>query len=217
MSGGGGGVQETAAQKALAVNAQRQMDDYKTRWLPVQQRLAQQIQDEGKPGSWQRTEAVGRASTDSEMQFSQARGALEHALTNRGAAPGSGRFNLGVSGLAADESKSSGLGQMISDQQITDAYTKGLGALTQIGQGENAQVASGLENQARDSSLQAEADAQAALANQMAVGGAVGTAIGMGSQQLAGGAPPSVGSGSNPNGYNGTLNNPSAYVNLGTG
>lgn len=210
MAGGGNKIQETAAQKALAVHAQNLMADYKARWLPVQQQLASQIEDMGKEGSWQRREATGKASTDTAIQFGQAEGTLEKALTNRGAAPGSGRFNLGVSNLGADAAKSSGLNQMISDQQIDDAYTKGLGALTAIGRGQSAQVTQGLEQQARTSGMQAQADAEAALMNQEAIGGAVGTAAGYGMSQYRG-APP-VGQGSNPFGFNGTLNNPSAYV-----
>lgn len=216
MAGGGSGIQETSAQRALAQHAQLVMNDYKARWLPVQQQLAAQIEAEGKPGSWQRTEAAGKASTDTAIKFGQARGALESALTNRGAAPGSGRFDAGVAGLSASEAKSSGLGQMMSDQQITDAYTKGLGALVSIGQGQSAEVSQGLTGQAQASGMQAEADAQAALADQMAVGGAVGTALGMGAQQYMGSRPPPTHQGSNPYGYNGTLNNPSAYVNIGT-
>lgn len=217
MSGGGGKMEETSAQKALAGHAAKVWADYKARWLSVQMQLASQIEAEGKPGSWQRTEAMGKASTDTEMKFDKARGALESSLTNRGAAPGSGRFNLGTTDLAGSEAKSSGLSQMMSDQQITDAYTKGLGALVAIGQGNQAQVSQGLTSQAQSSTLQAEADAQAALADQMSTAGAVGTAVGLGAQQYLGSRPPPVSGGSNPYGYNGTLNNPSAYVNVSPG
>lgn len=185
MAGGSGQVQETSAQKALAANAQARMDDYKARWLPVQQNLAAQIQAEGKPGSWQRTEAAGKASTDTAMQFGHVQGAVEASLSNHGAAPGSGRFAAGVTGTASDAAKSSGLGQLISDQQITDAYTKGLGALAAIGQGQSAQVATSMEQQASASALQAQADAKASLEGREAVGGALGSAAGYGVQQYA--------------------------------
>jgi len=183
MSGGGSKVQETAAQKALAQHAKLVMDDYTARWLPVQQNLASQIESEGKPGSWQRTEAAGKASTDTAIQFSGAQGALQKSLANNGAAPGSGRSDLATAGLGFDAAKSSGMGQMISDQQITDAYTRGLGALTQIGQGQAVSVSNAMENQAATSGMQAQADAKAALEDQMGIGGAVGTAAGLIGQQ----------------------------------
>lgn len=215
MSGGGSQIPETAAQKALAANAAERLADYKTRWLPVQQQLASQIEAEGKPGSWQRTEAMGKASTDTAMQFGKVQGAVESSLTNHGAAPGSGRFAAGVTGTAADASKSSGLGQMISDQQITDAYTKGLGALAAIGQGQSAQVANSMTQQAQSSALQAQADARASLENNEAIGGVVSQVAGAGMGAYMGGMAPPVGAGSNPNGYMGVQNNPSAYAATG--
>jgi hypothetical protein len=215
MSGGSSSVQETSAQKALAEHAQNLMADYKARWLPVQQNLASQIESLKSPDSPFRKEAAGKASTDTAIQFSEAQGALGKALSNHGAAPGSGRADLATVGLGADAAKSSGLNQMISGQQIDDAYTKGLGALTQIGQGQSAQVGASLENQAAASGQQAQADARAALEDQMGIGGAVGTAVGLGIQQLPASGLQNwrpVGNGSNPNAMNGSLNNPSSYV-----
>lgn len=185
MSGGSTSVQETSAQKALAQHAKLVMDDYTARWLPVQQNLATQIESMGKPGSWQRTEDAGKASTDTAIQFSGAQAGLQKALSNSGAAPGSGRADLATTGLGLDSAKSSGLGQMISDQQIDDAYTKGLGALTQIGQGQAATVSNSMENQAAASGMQATADAKAALENQMGIGGAIGTGVGLIGQQYS--------------------------------
>jgi hypothetical protein len=184
MSGKGSGqVQETSAQVALAQHAQLMMDDYKKRWLPVQQNLASQIEAEGAPNSWQRAEAKGKASTDSAIQFSQAEGGVEKALSNKGVLPGSGRFDTAVTGMGADQAKSSGLDQMVSDQRITQAYTEGLGALTAIGQGQSAQVSNGMQQQARDSAMQAEADARSSLMAEEGIGGAVGTALGYAGQQ----------------------------------
>lgn len=211
MGGGGGSIPETAAQKALAQHAVDVMGDYQTRWLPVQLNLASQIKEEGGQSSWERTEAKGRASTDTAIQFGRARGALERGLTNAGAHPGSGRFAMAESGLSANEGKSSGLGQMISDQQITHAYTQGLQALTQIGRGQAATVGSGMAQQARNSAVQAQADASASLQEAEGTAGLAGEAIGAGFGMASPAAPP-VGMGSNPNGFNGTLNNPSAYV-----
>lgn len=219
MSGGSTQIQETSAQKALAQNAQEKMADYTARWLPVQQNLASQIESLGSVNSPQRLEAEGKASTDTALQFSTAQGALSKSLANKGDALGSGRTDLATAGLGDDAAKSSGLGQMISDQQIDQAYTQGLGAIAQIGQGQSAEVTTGLENQAANSGLQAQADARAALQDRMGTGGAVGTGIGLAGQQLKanglgmgpGSSTPLV-QGSNAMGINGTMNNPSAYV-----
>lgn len=183
--GGSGGIEETPQQRAMSEHGALLLQDYRKRWLPVQQRLATTIQASGEPDSAARKLAAGKASTDTAIKFSQAEGALEKALTNTGAAPGSSKFNLGVTGLGEDKAKATGLGAMIADQQIDDAYTQGLSALTQIGRGERAQVNSGLANQASQSSRQAAADAEAALMNRMGNAQVVGQVAGFGMQQWA--------------------------------
>jgi hypothetical protein len=192
------------------------MADYTKRWLPVQQNLAAQIEKEGGDNSWLRAETKGHAATDSAIQFSRAGSALEKSLTAAGAKPGSGRYDLGVTGINTNQAKSSGLGQMVSDQQVTQAYTQGLQALTQIGQGQAATVGSSMAQAASNSAVQAQADAQAALEEQEGVMGAVGQVAGAyAGYKLGQPNPPPVGMGSNPNGYNGTMNNPSAFVGPG--
>jgi hypothetical protein len=208
MAGGGSSsVPETAAQKALAQHAVDVLADYKARWLPVQMNLADQIEREGGQSSWQRVEAKGRAANESAIQFGRARGAMERGLTNAGAHPGSGRFAMAESNMSTNEGKSSGLGQMMSDQAITQAYTQGLQALTQIGRGESATVGSSMAQQARNSAVQAQADAAASLQSQENYAGLAGEAIGAGFG-MAPPKPPPVVQGSNPNGYNGAMNNP---------
>ncbi len=149
---------ETPAQKALADHAMLQLRDYKQRWLPVQQHLAKSIEDEGAAGSVQRRMAAGRSSTDVAMAFDKAQGATEKGLS-------SGRSALGVTGMADDAAKATGLGALMSDQAIDDAYTQGLGALTKIGRGEAATVGNSLGVQAQNSAAQARADAEASAMN----------------------------------------------------
>jgi len=212
-SSSSGKIPETSAQVALAQNAAQRFADYQTRWLPVQKSLASQIEAEGAPNSWQRQEAMGKATTDSAMQFGAAEKQLNTNLATHGVAAGSGRQLLGESSLGGNEARSAGLGEMMGDERITQAYTQGLGALMAIGQGQSAQVSSGLESQARDSAIQAQADAQSSLENTENLTGLVASGVGGALGQLK--MPPPVGMGSNPNGFNGTMNNPSAYVNLG--
>lgn len=213
MAGGSGGqMHETSAQIALAQHAQKMMDDYKARWLPVQQQLASQIEAEGTPSSALRKGALGKASTDAAIQFSRAQGAAEKSLSSRGVLPGSGRFDMGLTGMQDDQATSGGLGKVLGEQQIKDAYTTGLTSLMQIGQGQSAEVTQGLTDQARASGLQAQADAQASLSQNETNAGIIGTGLGFGLQQWSSSRPPPVVAGSNPNGFGGTLNNPSAFV-----
>ena len=182
MSKGGGEVQETSQQRAMAEHAVNLMQDYKQRWLPVQMKLAKQVEAMGAEGSAQRREAAGKAATDTQIQFAQAQGALEKGLTGAGAAPGSSRANLAITGMGSDLAKSKGLSTMIADQQIEDAYTQGLGALMQIGQGKSASVANSMAVQAQQSGYQSAADAQAALAERQAYGQLAGQVAGYGLQ-----------------------------------
>lgn len=160
MSKGGNQVNETPQQRALVDFALQQLQDYKQRWLPVQQSLGRQIQQMGEPGSAQQKSAEGRAATDSTMQFARAEGALQKTLANRGANVDSSRAKLALTGMGEDQAKTRGLGVTIADQQIEDAYTKGLGALTAIGRGDKAMVASGLADQAAQSARTAQTSAE---------------------------------------------------------
>jgi hypothetical protein len=216
MAGGSGKVGETSAQVALAEHAKNVMDDYKTRWLPVQQKLAANIESLQSPKSSLRAESAGRAANDEAIQFAGARDKAIATAAARGIQAGGGKFNLGVTGMGSAEAKGSGLNEVLSDEMVNDAYTKGLTALMQIGQGQAAEVGQGLASQARASGLQAQADAQAALTNTEDNVGVLGSAVGFGAQQWAGSRPPPVVQGSNPNGYGGVLNNPSAFVATGT-
>lgn len=178
-----GQQEETAQERAQAQHALDLMTDYKKRWLPVQQRLASTIEQEGAPDSVARRLAAGKASTDTAMQFDKAGQQLDKNMSNAGVLPGSSRSNLATTGLAADAAASTGLGHMMSEQQVDDAYTQGLGALTALGRGERATVGTSLTSMAKQSAGQAAADAQASLmarSGEAAIGGQV---VGFGLQQ----------------------------------
>lgn len=183
MGGGGNQVQETPAQLAMAEHARNLMDDYRQRWLPVQQNLAKQITSMGAPDSAQRKQAAGMANADTEAKFGRAQQGLESKLTATGALPGSSKSNLAIAGLGLDKATSKGFGTTISDQHIDDAYTKGLSALMQTGRGERAMVGNGLAQQADMSGRQAQQDADIALSNRAGRAELGATAVGMGMQQ----------------------------------
>ena len=175
--------EETTAQRALADHATSLLQDYRQRWLPVQRRLASTIEQEGKPDSAARRLAAGKSSTDVATQFDKAEGGLEKGLSNAGVLPGSSRANLAVTGMGSDAAGSTGIGHMMSDQAVDDAYTQGLGALTMLGRGERAEVGANLSTQAANSAAQASADAQASEMGREGIGGLAGTVGGFGLQQ----------------------------------
>lgn len=181
--GGGGSVEETPAQRAMAEHARNLMQDYKQRWLPVQQNLSKQITSMGAPGSVQRKQASGMAGADTEAKFAKASQGLEAKLTATGAVPGSSKGNLAIAGMGLDKATSKGIGATISDQHIDEAYTRGLTALMQSGRGERATVGTGLAQQAAISGQQASQDASLALADRAGNAQLGMTAVGMGMQQ----------------------------------
>lgn len=175
-----GGVGETPQQRALADYATQQLGDYKQRWLPVQQMLAAHIESIGRPDSYERRAAAGKANVDTSMSFDRAQGALEKSLSNAGVNVGSSRNKLAVAGMGEDQAKTTGIGHMITDQQIDNAYTQGLQALTAIGRGEKANVTQGMAAQAQESAATAQASAQASEMERAGAMGAAGQAAGMG-------------------------------------
>lgn len=186
MSKGGNQVQETPQQRALADFALQQLQDYKQRWLPVQASLGRQITQMGEPGSVQQKSAEGRAATDTTMQFAKAEGALQKTLANRGVDVGSSRAKLAITGMGEDKAKTRGLGLTIADQQIEDAYTKGLSALTAIGRGDKAMVASGLADQAAQSARTAQTSAEISAMERAGNAQMAGQVAGFGLQRAMG-------------------------------
>ena len=153
-------VKETAQQKALAEVASQQMADYKKRWLPVQQRLAETIKARGKADSAERVVTAGKAATDSAVQFGMGKAQVADKVSDASGGLGSGRAKMAIAGTNTDEATSRGLGFVAADQEIDDAYLQGLGQLAAIGKGERAGAIQGMGNVANMSGRQARADAE---------------------------------------------------------
>lgn len=178
--GGKSKVDETPQQRALAEFAMNQLQDYKQRWLPVQKQLAAQIQQQGADGSYVREAAAGKNNTDVAMSFDRGVGVLGKTLSNNGVNLGSSRGKLALTGMGTDQAKTGGIGAMITEQQIDDAYTKGLTALTSIGRGERASAVEGLVDRARSSAKDAQMSAEASATERAQVAGMAGQAAGLG-------------------------------------
>jgi hypothetical protein len=177
-------VKETPQERAFAEVAQQQMADYRKRWLPLQRKLAEDIQQAAKPDSFEREQAAGKVATDTAIRFGEAKGGVEKALTNAGAGPGTGKFKMAAAGMGADEATSRGLGYVAADQAIDDAYLEGLGMIASMGRGERQGAVQGMGQIARQSGMQAQQDAQMAMQNRMGNAQLVSQVAGFG---LAGG------------------------------
>lgn len=175
-----GQVQETDADRALAATAQARLNDYKTRWMPVQQRLAQTVQAMGAPGSNERQRAVGNANIDTNLQFGRAGEGVATQQANTGINTGSGRFKLAQANLGSDEARSRGIGAEVGQQSIDDAYVQGLTSLMGIGRGQSGMAMSGLDKSAKISGEVAASDAANAASERAGQGEAIGTGLGLG-------------------------------------
>ena len=79
-----------------------------------------------------------------------------------------------------------GMGKMMADAAVKKGYIQGLTSLSQIGQGQQAQVSSSMADQAQASQATSQAAADAALMNAEGNAGAIGTAIGGAAKGFAG-------------------------------
>lgn len=179
MAGKQSGQKQTAAQRAQAEVAVQQLQDFRTRWMPVQQRLAETIVDMGGRNSFQREQARGMSTTDTATQFGDA----QRQVREQSAAAGMGgtsRQKLAIAGLGDDQAMSSGMGLGNADRHIDDAYLQGLTSVMQLGRGEKATAMQGMGDIARRSGMQAASDAQMALSQRAGQAQIAGQALGIG-------------------------------------
>lgn len=206
-------IQPTAAEQAQAEIGAQQMADWQQRWAPIIKDFSAQTLKDAAPDSYARRHASSMAGADTAVGFARAQDAALRAQSQQGLA-GSAKQKLALAGLTQDQATSGAFGQVAADQAVDDATTQGLGTVAAIGAGQKATAMQGINQTAQMSAQQAQADADAALANRAGNAQLAGTVIGagLGLWQGTPGAAPAVGLGSNPAGFNGTLNNPSAFV-----
>ncbi len=171
-------VKETPQQRAMVELAQKQVADYNDRWLPVQKNLAEGIAEMGAADSFERRQAQGLTSTETEAKFSKGRRGLESKLASTGGL-NSGKAKMAITGMAEDQATSTGLGRTQADQQIDDAYTAGLGTVMQLGQGQKAAAVQAMGNVADMSGRRAAVDAAASLDDRMGNAELIGNTAGM--------------------------------------
>ncbi|AXQ30438.1 hypothetical protein D0B54_17920 [Solimonas sp. K1W22B-7] len=183
---------ETAEQREMAAIAAESYDDWQQRWLPLQQEFFADTMDVAP----RRRQALGSAGADYAQAFGQAQQGVENRLYASGAAPGSGRYAMGLAGFANDRAQARGQGLAGVDAMIDDQYAQGLQTLIDIGRGERAQALQGLSEAANASQDRAIADAQRALGSRSAMLEAAGSVAGMAAAYgLRGSGEASTGSG----------------------
>lgn len=185
---GGGQVKETSQERALAEVGKAQMDDFKARWQPVQQKFAAGIVKAGGPDSFERGRATTMAGVDNAVRF----GAAGETLDARAAATGgfgASGHKLAITGMAEDRATSTGLGAVAADQAVSDQYVTGLGSVMALGRGEKAGAVSGMSQNARMAAATASSEADRSLQEQAGQYQLAGTAAGIGVGLWSGGAP----------------------------
>ena len=190
MAGKKQGASQTPQQRAQAEIAVQQLQDFKQRWQPVQQQLADTIVKAGGRTSFQRQQAQGMAATDTAAQFGGAQEQLREQTEAAGMG-GSAKQKLAIAGMGDDSAISTGMGIANADQRIDDAYVQGLGQIMALGRGEKAGAVQGMSQMARMSGQQAASDAQMALQRQAGNAQVAGTALGMGLSGAFGSQPTS--------------------------
>jgi|SRR5712675_1343548 len=133
FGGNSGTVGPTAQETALSSNMMAQWRDYQSRWLPVQQHLADVVNDMANPQAWQRQEAEGKGNVDISTAFRQIENQQTASAMVRGINPGSSAFKLGVTGAAVAEAQAKGLSIEKGNQDIDRAYVENLKAITNAG------------------------------------------------------------------------------------
>jgi len=133
FGGSSGTVGPTPQEQALTSNMWSQWRDYQTRWLPVQQHLADVVNDMANPQAWQRQEAEGKGGVDVASAFDQRERQQTASLMTRGINPGSPAFKMGISTGATAEASTKGAKVNEANQAIDRAYVENLKAITNAG------------------------------------------------------------------------------------
>ena len=190
MNPSSGTVGPTPQEQALTQIAQQSFDEYRSKYLPMQDHLSDVITSMGQTNSWQRQEAEGKGNEDAASEFAQASKARTTAELDRGINVGSSRFKMGVGGMATAEAQAKGVGVEEGNQAIDKAYLGGLTAIARAGQGVAGTAVGGASLAGQVASREAISQAQEDNASRADTLGGIGFAVGAVGQSIAG-APPS--------------------------
>lgn len=175
--GGGGEVEPTAEEKALADIATKRYERYEQEFIPAENEFIDSVQsiDEGDSDL-----AAGTAAAGSQQAFGKAEGKVTSTQQQAGAAPGSGRHNQAIAGTADEAAASRGQAIAGARRGSTERRLSGLQAVSAIGQGQDAEALNTLSDVAREANRESINDAKMAAANRDANAQALGTVVGAG-------------------------------------
>lgn len=175
MSGGSKQVKTTPEEKELAKIAGERWEDYKKRFIPVENLAIQDVmKDVETPSQF----APSMANLATQSEFSRLEPQVAQGLMARG-----GNLQEGLIGLNADRVASSGLGQAQAYGLDRGRTIGNLQTLVGIGTGQAGGAIQGLSSAADMAQRQAIMDARAAAAARAAMGQVIGIGAG-----IAGGA-----------------------------
>src|ERR1700756_1990475 len=184
FGGNSGTVSATPQEQALTANMTAQWQDYQQRWLPVQQHLADVVNDMANPQAWQRQEAEGKAGLDVAPPFQQRDQQQIASAMTRGINPGSSAFKLGITGSATAQAAAKGAKVAEANEAIDRSYIENLKAITNPGKRLAGQSVQGQGIAAEVASREAISNASVANAQTSSEMGAVGFGLGaLGSPQ----------------------------------
>ena len=209
MSKKSGGVQETPAQRAAAEVGAQQVASWKKRWQPRLKAFAASTEAASLDDSAERRHATSLAGTDASAQFGAANQKALAAASTNGTA-GSSRQKLALTGMGDDQATSTGFGSVAADQAVDDSTVQGLQAVTALARGEKADTINAMGRNAAISGMQAAADAEQSLQNQVGTAGLAGKIIGTGAGLWSGKRPEDFNTNTNMAGWSSAGGTPQA-------
>ncbi len=178
MNPNSGTVGATPAETMLQQNAAAQWSDYTSRYLPVQQHLADVVDQMGKSDSWENKEAEGKGNEDVASEFAKQDQQRTATDFTKGINVGSSAFKMGVTGAASAEAEAKGAAVNQGQEQIRNEYLSGLNSIASSGQQLAGAATGGLAVAGEVGSREAIADQQVSNAQQQGAMSAAGIGIG---------------------------------------
>ena len=173
--GGSEQVPETEEEKALAEIAAERWNDYKQRFIPIENRAIDDImQDVNTPDMF----GAGMANLATQQQFAGVEQGTVAGLFKRRA--GGNALGAGIINANRDRIASSASGQANAMGLNTTRNIHNLQSMVNVGLGQAGSALSGMGDAASAAQRQAILDARASAASRAAVGQVAGTAAGLG-------------------------------------
>ncbi|EOV3369952.1 hypothetical protein AAGU66_08610 [Edwardsiella ictaluri] len=179
MMGKGGSteIRETSQEKAAAEVALEQWKLYRQELRPFEDLFIQKVGELNAEGRYDRL--AGEVNLGYQQAFGHARKQTADALSASGVDPGSGKFRAALRDSVSDQvvGQIDTVNRGQSSQQ--ESHIAGLQDVAAIGSGQKADTLGGFNDIAGAAQSRAASDAYTHINDRLALGGAVGTGIGI--------------------------------------